>query len=114
MRPERELKLKCDWNTFYWSDDFKSRNNETLQHCFNTYGVGGWMSRSRDMVAALIFLDETRSACNSWLLGVKHFRSNKQADVALYQNEDTVDIPSNSVLGEEICEALSASEFDVQ
>ena len=78
MRPQRVQKLKCDWDTFYWSDEFKSRDNETLRQCFHTYGVGGWMSSSKDMVAALIFLDSTRSPCNSWLLGVKHFHSNKQ------------------------------------
>ena len=111
MRPQRVQKLKCDWDTFYWSDEFKSRDNETLRQCFHTYGVGGWMSSSKDMVAALIFLDSTRSACNSWLLGVKTFHSNKQEDVELYQDDDTEEIPSNSVLGES-CEALRVSEFD--
>ena len=108
-----DLMRRSDWSSFYWSDSATSRaTGESLRTCMAKYGVGGWQSEERDMVAALIFLDAERSPANSWLLGVKRY-SGDRCTATLYENDnDVVAIPSDSVLGEELAAALAASVFE--
>ena len=103
---------RSDWDWLYFSDSFKSRHGESLRTALYKYGVGGLESKTRNMVVALIFLDSTRSASHSWLLAVKTY-SGAAKTARLYENDnDTVEIPCDSVLGEELRVMLRDAVFE--
>ena len=103
---------RSEWTSLYWSDVATSRHGESLRTALYKYGVGGIESKTRNMVVSLIYLDSTRSASHSWLLGVKTY-SGAAKTARLYENDnDTVAIPGDSVLGEELRALLRDAVFE--
>ena len=48
--------MQTKWDFYYWNETMVNHEGESLRECMERYGVGGWYSEKKDMVAALIFL----------------------------------------------------------
>ena len=76
------------------------------------YGVGGWYSEDKDMVAALIFLSADKTAGNSWLLGIKHL-DGKQEVAQMYEDDPrTYQLSLDTSLGAHITSLLAGCVFE--
>ena len=83
-------RVQADWHAFYWSET-ASFDGKTLQECVDAYGVGGWVSRAKNMVAALVFLSAERSAANSFLLALKpRTKNHAHAPVTAHERDPQV------------------------
>lgn len=86
---------------------------ESLRACMERYGVGGWYSEEKDMVAALIFKAADKDAGNSWLLGLKHLNNDMQPAVRLYEDDPhTYHLSLATSLGAQITSLLAESVFE--
>ena len=73
---------------YYWCDEERNRDGESLQQCLEKYGIGRqtlphlgagiWMT--------VIFLSAKRSFGNSWCLSCIHRPSGVNVPVRLYEN----------------------------
>ena len=108
------LETRTKWDFYYWSESETNREGKSLEECLNTYGVGGWYSEAKDMVAALVFKSAERDAGYSWLLGIKHLViSDKQEPTTLYERDPEVyHVPVSDPFGEHITSKLAASQFE--
>ena len=76
------------------------------------YGVGGWYSEEKDMVAALVFLSADKTAANSWLLGIKHL-NDKQEAAQMYEDDPCAyRLSLATSLGAHITSLLAGSLFE--
>ena len=75
------------------------------------YGVGGWYSEEKDMIAALVFLSGDKTTANSWLLGVKRL-DDKQEVAQLYEDAPhTYHLPLDTSLGSHLTSLLTGREL---
>ena len=56
-------------HSWYWSETFVNEHGESLRTCLERYGTGG--DEDDVLTTRLVYLDATRSDCNSWLLNVR-------------------------------------------
>ena len=104
--------MQTEWEFYHWCETKTNNQGLSLRECIERYGVGGWYSNDKDMVAALVFLSADRSADNSWLLGVKHL-DGEQALVRLYENHlYTYKLSLNTSLGANITSLLANCVFE--
>ena len=54
VRASPPTEMKTTWSFYYWDEAYVNKDSETLKTCMERYGVGGWYSIPKDMVAALI------------------------------------------------------------
>lgn len=109
------LETRTKWDFYYWSENETNREGKTLEQCLNTYGVGGWYSEEKDMVAALVWKSAERDAGNSWLLGIKHLHTidEHQPLATMYEEDpETYHVPVSDPFGEHITSKLAASAFE--
>ena len=100
------------WEFYYWNETDTNPEGESLRTCMERYGVGGWYSKEKDMVAALVFKSAEKTAGNSWLLGLKRL-NNEQAEVRMYEeNPFTYHLPLDTTLGANITMLLASSAFE--
>ena len=104
--------VKRDWEFFYWDPCKTNSRGESLLECLEKYGVGGWHALSDDMAVALIFLDHTKSAGHSWLLGLKRLNG-EQASERQYESTSMRICPNQS-LGLHIRDMLVESKFEAE
>lgn len=81
-------RIQNDWHLFYWSTTMTTGAGFSLKECVENFGVGGWVCESKNMVAALVFLDDSRSASNSFLLAIKPMRKSHSFCPITAQEED--------------------------
>lgn len=100
------------WDFYYWNETDTNPEGESLRICMERYGVGGWYSKEKDMVAALVFKSAEKTAGNSWLLGLKRL-NNEQAEVRMYEdNPFTYHLALDTTLGANITTLLASSAFE--
>ena len=100
------------WEFYYWNETDTNPEGESLRTCMERYGVGGWYSKEKDMVAALVFKSAEKTAGNSWLLGLKRL-NNEQAEVRMYEeNPFTYHLALDTTLGANITMLLASSAFE--
>lgn len=107
-------RVQADWHLFYWSQT-QLHGGKTLVECADTYGVGGWIKKSENMIAAVVFLDETRSVANSFLLGIKPCtKYHSHAKSSSYDADDTVlKISPRHGIGARLQAKLADATFEV-
>ena len=89
-----------------------NHEGESLRECMDRYGVGGWYSEEKDMVAALVFLSADKTASNSWLLGIKHL-NDKQEAAQMYEDDPRAyHLSLTTSLGAHITSVLAGSVFE--
>ena len=112
MNTRHAKKMQTEWKHYDWDETFTNNEGLSLRECMSRYGVGGWYSNDKDMVAALIFLSADKSAHNSWLLGLKHLNGKQGSvrahDEALY----TYKLLPDTLLGANIKNLLANSVFE--
>ena len=74
----------------YWSDEFRNKNGEDLDTCLRLYGWGVNRDVQRALKITVIFLDDTRSFGNSWLIRMDE--RNTFCRVRLYAEDEHVRI----------------------
>lgn len=75
-------------------------------------GVGGWYSKEKDIVTALVFKTAEKTASNAWLLGTKHI-DHEQCVATMYEKgTHTFHLALNTSLGEQITSLLAAVAFE--
>lgn len=105
--------MQTAWQFFYWREGAVNRAGESLAMCIERYGVGGWVSPQKDMVAALVFQSAARDAGDSWLLGLKRFGTGMQAEARLYEVDAAcVRLAPTSERGAELVALLGACSFE--
>jgi hypothetical protein len=105
------LRMQTKWNFYHWSDAEMNGEGKSLKTCMECYGVGGWYSKEKDMVAALIYLSADKTAGSSWLLGIKHL-NNKQEVARIYDADpNTYHLSLDTALGGRITSLLASSVF---
>ena len=111
-RVSTTTRLEEDWQFFYVKEGPLNIKGDGITTCLQKYGCGGWTSPSSKMTTALLFLDDTRSAANSWILAVKHKRTQVQI---LQCEEDTYTFTccAKQGGGQLLAEALAATKFDI-
>lgn len=103
--------MQTEWQFYQWSETKTNHDGESLRACMERYGVGGWYSEEKDMVAALIFLSADRSPNNSWLLGIKHL-DGEQLPARVYDDHlYTYKLSLNTSLGAHISSLLAGCSF---
>lgn len=102
--------MQTEWEYYEWCETNTNNEGLSLRLCMERYGVGGWISKDQDMVAALIFLSADRDFGKSWLLGVKHL-DGQQASIRVYENMPTYKLSLNTSLGTKISRLLTESVF---
>ena len=85
------VQLQTEWEFYSWSETATNNEGLSLRACMERYGVGGWYSKDKDMIAALIFLSADRTNGNSWLLGLKRFNG-VQAAVRVHDRTKKEDL----------------------
>jgi hypothetical protein len=105
--------IQSKWEFYYWSESKKNSNGMSLLNCLQHYGVGGWISVEKDMVAALVYLSADKDVGNSWLLGLKHLDRTQGQAGSYEQDPYTFHLSSNTALGSRITMSLSDITFDV-
>ena len=109
---EGRMSMQTEWEFYQWSETKINNEHLSLRECVERYGVGGWYSNDKDMVAALIFLDTDRSPDNSWLLGLKHL-DGEQAPARVYDDHlYTYKLSLNTSLGAHITSLLAGCVFE--
>lgn len=104
--------MQTKWNFYYWNETETNHEGESLRTCMDRYGVGGWYSEERDIVAALVFKSADKTAANSWLLGIKHLNG-KQETARLYEDDPrTYRLSLATSLGAHITSLLAEMEFE--
>ena len=104
--------MQTKWNFYYWNETKVNHEGESLRACMERYGVGGWYSEEKDMVAALVFLSTDKTAANSWLLGIKHL-NDKQEAARMYEDDPRVyHLSLATSLGAHITSVLAGSVFE--
>jgi len=105
--------MQTTWNFYYWDETETNHEGESLRACMDRYGVGGWYSQERDMVAALVYKTAAKTAANSWLLGIKHLNGGKQETARLYEEDPrTYRLSLATTLGAHITSLLAEREFE--
>ena len=100
------------WSFYYWNETKLNTEGESLRQCVERYGVGGWYSQEKDMLAALVFLCREKTAGNAWLLGIKHLNC-KQAAAKMYENDPCCyRLSPHPSLGKHITCRLGESSFE--
>ena len=106
------FETRTKWDFYYWSENETNREGKTLEQCLNTYGVGGWYSEEKDMVAALVWKSAERDAGNSWLLGIKHL-NDEQGAARMYEDAPRVyRLSLATPLGTQITSELAGIVFE--
>eukprot|EP00605_Chrysophyceae_sp_TOSAG23-4_P000779 GSChrysophyteH1.ASY1.ANO1.868.1 assembled CDS len=104
--------MKTKWNFYYWNETKVNQEGESLRACMERYGVEGWYSEEKDMVAALVFLSADKTAANSWLLGMKHLDGNQEA-AGMYEDDPrNYHLSLATSLGAHITNLLAESVFE--
>ena len=104
--------MQTKWNFYHWNETKMNHKGESLRECMERYGVGGWYSEEKDMVAALVFLSADKTAANSWLLGIKHL-DDTQATARMYDDDPrTYHLALTTSLGAHITSGLAGSVFE--
>ena len=104
--------METKWNFYYWDETQVNHEGESLRACMERYGVGGWYSEEKDMVAALVFLSADTTAAKSWLLGIKHL-NDKQETAGMYEDDPrTYRLSLATSLGAHITNLLAESVFE--
>jgi hypothetical protein len=103
--------MQTKWQFYYWSETMVNHEGETLKTCMDRYGVGGWYSREKDMVTALVFLSAEKTAAMSWGLGVKQFNG-KQALFRMQEEARYPHLSPDTPLGVQITSLLAACKFE--
>ncbi len=106
------INIQAKWDFYYWNETKLNDEGESLRACMERYGVGGWYSEEKDMVAALVFLSADKTAAKSWLLGIKHLNG-KQGAAGMYENDPRVyHLSLSTSLGAHITNLLAESVFE--
>ncbi len=104
--------MQTKWDFYYWKETKVNHEGESLRACMERYGVGGWYSEEKDMVAALVFLSAKKTPGNSWLLGIKQL-NDKQMAARLYEDDPRVcHLSLATSLGAQITSVLAGSVFE--
>lgn len=104
--------MQTNWDCYYWNETKVNDEGESLEACMECYGVGGWYSEEKDMVAALVFLSTDKTAGNSWLLGIKHL-NDEQGAARMYEDDPRVyHLSLATPLGAHITSALAGIVFE--
>ena len=72
---------------YYWDNNFVTDNQETLQQCYEKYGIGRQKIPNSPCMMDVIFLDDTRSFGNSWCLKAYHKNKGTNIPVRLCEND---------------------------
>uniref|UniRef100_A0A7S2Z1P9 Uncharacterized protein n=1 Tax=Chloropicon laureae TaxID=464258 RepID=A0A7S2Z1P9_9CHLO len=100
--------MQTKWDFYHWNETETNHEGESLRACMDRYGVGGWYSTERDMVAALVYKTAAKTAANSWLLGIKHLNG-KQETARMYEGDYHLSLATP--LGAHITSLLAEREF---
>ena len=104
--------VQTKWDFYHWNETKVNYEGESLRACMERYGVGGWYSEEKDMVAALVFLSADKTATNSWLLGIKHL-DDKQEVARMYEDDPRAyHLSLATSLGAHITSVLAGSVFE--
>ena len=103
--------MQTKWNFYHWNETKVNRYGESLRACMKRYGVGGWYSEEKDMIAALIFLSTSKTAADSWLLGIKHLNGNQEVARASEDDPNAYHLSPGTSLGAHITGLLEGSVF---
>ena len=110
--PNRTGSMQTNWDYYYWNETKVNDEGESLEACMERYGVGGWYSEEKDMVAALVFLSTDKTAGNSWLLGIKHL-NDEQGAARMYEDDPrNYRLSLATPLGAQITSALAGIVFE--
>ena len=104
--------MRTKWSFYYWSDAQANGEGQPLQECMERYGVGGWYSKEKDMVAALVFLSPDRTAGNSWMLGVKHLNGRQEASGMYEDDPSAYHLEPDTERGQRLTSLLAESDFE--
>ena len=105
--------MQTKWSFYHWNETKVNQEGESLRECIERYGVGGWASKDKDMIAALVFLSADKTSSNSWLLGIKHF-DHKQEAAQMYEDDHyAYHLSPNTLLGAHITSLLAGSVFEI-
>ena len=104
--------MQTKWDFYHWNETKVNAEGESLRDCMDRYGVGGWYSKEKDMVAAFVFLSSEKTAQKSWLLGIKHMNG-KQEVAQLYEADPRAyHLSLTTTLGARITGLLAGSVFE--
>ena len=82
-----------DQRYYYWDPLEKSKNGETLSECLALYGTGS-QNLNKHVRYDVLFLDESRSFGNAWMLRAYNRSTKDNVPVTLYEKN-----PEHKVYG---------------
>jgi hypothetical protein len=71
---------------YYWDNNYINDKGENLQECFDKYGTG-IQNMNKQVRYEVIFLDETKSFGNSWMLRAYSRQTGDNVPVTLYEKD---------------------------
>lgn len=77
---------------FYWDDSLRTKDGLSLQECLERFGTG--VQQASQFYYKVVFLDESKSFGNSFMLWARHNVTHQNCYVRLYEKN-----PANIRMG---------------
>lgn len=104
-------RMQTKWDFYYWNE-LPMNDGKLLSECMESYGVGGWCSKEKDMIAAFVFLSAEKTASKSWLLGIKHLNGVQGRSTQYERGPGCYRLSLKTSLGAQITGALRGTVFE--
>lgn len=71
----------------YWNSNFKNNNEESLEMCFEKYGLGWEVTANPNIKIVVVYTENTQNPHQAWVLSIFHSEENRQMKSKRYENE---------------------------